>query len=212
MTLRISRKNTSTTFRVGDQLCKVTMDPWGEYKPGHWLWNVGFGVGQSRRQVNDWYNKRKNKRTRRINGRIMGRSGVATISRAAQTVLQLRWNIQPGDAIVLDCTSGNPEQQFRAWTRWVRHHPEWVTDKEELKFYWFRPPYAGDLIWQSTREQGLKIVPVTPENPLANTHGIKYFHCFELRPLVPHSLPSNEETTDQLTLAQTKKLIDNERT
>ena len=59
MTYRISRKNTSSTFRVGKQLCKVTFVPWYEYRPGYWIWNVGFAVGQSRRQLNDWYYKRK---------------------------------------------------------------------------------------------------------------------------------------------------------
>jgi len=212
MSYRITRHNTSSTFQVGEQLCKVTFTTWGEYKPGFWLWNVGFCVGGSRRQLNDWYRKRKNKRTRRITGRILGRSGLATISRGFQTVLKLRWNIPPGDAIVLDCTSGNPEQQFKAWSRWHRYHPEWVIDEKEMKFYWFRPPYSDDLLWQSTKEKGLKIIPVTPQDPLANTQGVNYFHCFDLRPSTPNSPPSNGGITDQLTLVQTKQLIDSEQT
>jgi len=177
MSYRVSRKNISTTFLVGEQLCKVTFVPWYEYRPGYWIWNVGFCVGKSRRQLNDWYNKRRNKRVRSINKRIVGRSGLTTISRGFQAVLRLRWQIAPGDLIVLDCTSGNPEQQFKAWSRWYKHHPEWLINFEEKKFYWYRPPYPDDAIWKSE----FKVIPETPVDPLANTAGDRYFDCFRVR-------------------------------
>jgi len=177
MSYRVSRKTTSNTFRVGDQLCRVTFFPWYEYQPGHWIWNVGFCVGKSRRQLNDWYHKRKNKRTRGITKKITGRAGIATISRGFQTVLQMRWIIPPGDLIVLDCTSGNPEQQFKAWSRWHRNHPEWLINFEEKKFFWYRPPYPDDALWKSE----FKIIPETPADPLANTVGERYFDCFRVR-------------------------------
>lgn len=190
MSYRVSRHNISTTFRVGDQLCRVTFAPWYEYRPGHHIWNVGFVVGKSKRQLNDWYYKRKNKRTRGITKKIVGRSGIATIARGFQTVLRLRWKIPPGDLIVLDCTSGNPEQQFKVWSRWHKHHPEWLINYEEMKFFWYRPPYPDDQIWKS----GFRIIPVTPEDPLENTAGERYFDCFRIAPKAPCTDLSMEQT------------------
>jgi len=124
MSYRVCRKTTSTTFKVGNQLCKVFIEPMNEYLPGFWLWNVGFVVGNSRRQLNDWYWKRKNKRTSPLEKHIVGKSGLKTIASAFDHLLLLRWNIRPGDALVLDCTSGEPDKQFRAWNRWRRSHQD----------------------------------------------------------------------------------------
>ena len=189
MTYRISRHLTTSTFTVGNQLCKVFLDPMSEYRPGYWVWNVGFAVGKSRRQLNDWYNKRRNKRHRSLDRKIGGVSGLKTIALGAKEVLRLRWNIQPGDAIMLDCTSGDPERQFRAWIRWVRQHPEWVINYEEREFFWYRPPYVDDPI-----RQQFAIRAIVPEDPIANTFGERYFDCFRVAPKVPDTELSMEQT------------------
>ena len=92
MTYRVCRHITSSTFTVNGQLCKVFLDPQFEYRPGFWMWNVGFAVGKSRRQLNDWYWKRKNKRWRSLHQQFVGTSGIRTISRGFKEVLKLRWN------------------------------------------------------------------------------------------------------------------------
>lgn len=186
MTYRVRRKFTSSTFRVEGQLCKIFLEPIYEYKPGFFRWNVGFAIGKSPRQLNDWYWRRKNKRYRSLNQRLVGRSGIKAIRRGFEEVLRLRWHIQPGDYLVLDCTSGDPSRQFHAWSRWHRHHPEWVIDEESKEFIWYRPPYPDDIFRQHCQIKG-----VTPANPLQNTAGDRYFDCFELRPLVRDSALSN---------------------
>jgi hypothetical protein len=189
MSYRVCRHITSSTFRVNGQLCRVFLEPVNEYSPGYWVWNVGFAVGKSRRQINDWYNKRKNKRCRSLNQKIVGVSGLKTIALGSKEVLKLRWTIEPGDVMMLDCTSGDPERQFRAWIRWVRQHPEWVIDYERREFFWYRPPYPEDPI----RQQFL-IRPVVPEDPMANTAEQRYFDCFRIEPKVPCSELSMEQT------------------
>jgi len=124
MSYRVCRKFTSSTFQVEEQLCKIFLDPMVEYQPGYYIWNVGFAIGKSQRQLNDWYWKRKNKRARSLNNQLVGRSGLKAIRRGFEEVLRLRWCIEPGDGIVLDCTSGDPERQFHAWSRWHRRNPE----------------------------------------------------------------------------------------
>lgn len=201
MSHRIRRKFTSCTFTVNGQLCKIFLEPIRQYKPGFWHWNVGFAIGKSRRQLNDWYWKRKNRRTRSLNNQIVGRSGIKAIKRGFEEVLKIRWNLAPGDCLVLDCTSGDPERQFHAWSRWHRYHPEWVINYEQREFYWYRPPYPDDQLWKTI--QGIaKIKPVTPADPLANTADLNYFQCFDLLPVASGTPQSNLETDHQSDQAQ----------
>jgi hypothetical protein len=191
MSYRVCRHLTSSTFKVNNQLCKVFLEPQVEYRPGHWLWNVGFAVGRSKRQLNDWYWKRKNKRRRSLDQKIVGTSGIKTISKGFKEVLKLRWNIEPGDVICLDCTSGNPEKQFKTWMRWApsKKHPEWLVDFQEKKFFWYRPPYPDDAIWNQFRIQ-----PVVPADPLENTADSRYYGCFRIEPKVPCTDLSMDQT------------------
>ncbi len=195
MSYRVCRKFTSSTFEVEGQLCKVFLEPTHEYRPGFYAWNVGFAVGKSRRQLNDWYWRRKNSRVRSLRHRITGRAGMKAIRRGFEEVLRLRWRIEPGDVMILDCTSGDPERQFRAWSRWHRHHPEWNINYEKREFYWHRPPYADDPVWKMFNVKG-----ITPEEPLANTAGENYFAAFRVERSAHDSALSNEQITDLLNL------------
>ena len=171
------RKFTTYKFFVEGQICKVFFQPQKEFEKGFWIWNVGFAVGNSNRQLNDWYWKRKNKRSRSIRNKMVGKSGLKTIKKGFEEVLKLRWIVEPGDVIFLDCTSGDPERQFKAWSRWHRYHPEWSIDYEKKIFFWHRPPYANDEVWDN-----YKVIGFTPANPLLNTEPCRYRDCFSLYP------------------------------
>jgi hypothetical protein len=176
MTYRVRRKLISSKFKINNQLCKVFLEPWYEQANGFWGWNVGFAVGKSNRQLNDWYYGRKNKRRRSLHKHLTGCQGIKTISLGFKEVLKLRWNIAPGDALILDCSSANPEKQFKAWTYFCRHRPEWVADHKELKFYWTRPPYPDDEVWKLGQ-----VIPCIPSDPFASTHSDFYYQCFDLK-------------------------------
>jgi len=195
MTYRVRRKFTSTTFRLGDQICKIFLDPLHEMKDykGYWFWMGGFAIGKSNRQLNDWFRDRNNKRTRSIQNKITGRAGMKAIRRGFEGILRLRWNIEPGDCLSLDCTSGDPDRQFRAWSRWHRYHPEWVIDYDRKEFYWYRPPYSTDPIRKS-----FNIIPFTPEDPLANTAAERYADSFHIHPKGSNSHLSNQQIADLL--------------
>ena len=193
MTYRVRRKFTGSKFYVDGQLCKIFMEPFQEFKPGFFAWNVGFAIGKSNRQLNDWYWKRKNKRARSIRNQMVGRSGLKAIRRGFEEVLRMRWLIPPGDAIVLDCTSGDPDRQFRAWSRWHRYHPEWLIDFEKKEFLWYRPPFADDPIRKT-----FDITALVPDDPTANTADERYFECFRVQPKV---------ATDELSMSQIAELL-----
>lgn len=177
MSYRVCRHITTSTFRVNGQICKVFLEPINEYRPGYWLWNLGFAIGKSKRQLNDWYHVKKNKRRRSLDARLTGQHGAKAFLCAARAMFEMRWSLQPGDALVLDCTSSNPEKQFRSYWYWLRRHPEWVVNFEKKEIFWYRPPYPDDPI----RQQFL-IRPVTPEDPQANTAEDRYFDCFRIEP------------------------------
>ena len=171
------RQFTTSTFFVEGQRCKIFFQRLSEFKKGFWLWNVGFAVGKSNRQLNDWYWKKKNKRARSINNKMTGKAGLKTIKKGFEEVLKLRWIVNPGDVIFLDCTSGDPERQFKAWSRWHRYHPEWTIDHEKKIFFWHRPPHANDPVWDN-----YKVIGKTPPNPLLNTEPCRHVDCFYLIP------------------------------
>lgn len=112
MSYRVRRKFTSSTFQVGDHLCKIFLQPVHEYRPGFWLWNTGFAIGKSQRQLNDWYWRRENKRRRSLDGAFNGRVGIKAIRRGFMEVLRLRWALAPGDVLVIDSTSGAQLSSF----------------------------------------------------------------------------------------------------
>ena len=170
----LRRKFTTSTFIVEGQLCKIFFEPKNEFQKGFWFWNVGFAVGRSNRQINDWYWKRKNRRARSLNNKIIGKSGVKIIKKGFETVLDLRWILHPGDCYRIDCTSGEPEKQFRAYKYWHRNHPDILVDKERREFIWHRPPYANDPIWRTH-----KIIGFTPSNTRMSMEGQRYSSCFQ---------------------------------
>ena len=172
------RKFTTYKFFVEGQICKVFFQPQKEFKKGFWIWNVGFAVGKSNRQLNDWYWKRKNKRSRSIHRQMTGRKGIKTVTIFFKEILKLRWILEPGDVFYCDCTSFKPEQQFKIGLRFVRNHPDWAIDHDKKIFFWHRPPYSDDEIWDTH-----KIIGKIPPNPLLSMGNSQYVQCFDAFPI-----------------------------
>ena len=172
------RKFTTYKFFVEGQICKVFFQPQKEFKKGFWIWNVGFAVGKSNRQLNDWYWKRKNKRSRSIHRQMTGRKGMKTVTIFFKEILKLRWILEPGDVFYCDCTSFKPEQQFKIGLRFVRNHPDWAIDHDKKIFFWHRPPYSDDEIWDTH-----KIIGKIPPNPLLSMGNSQYVQCFDAFPI-----------------------------
>ena len=188
MTYRVRRQFKVSTFRVDGQLCKMFLDPWYEYKPGFFTWNIGFAVGKSSRQINDWYKGRKNKRARSLDQKVTGRSGVKTVLRSVEEIFRLRWHIEPGDCLIFKCTSLDPDKQFNVYGRWVRKHREWVANHELKELAWYRPPYIDDAL-----RSYCDIIPVTPKDPLADTLADRYYDCFRIRLKGTNTVLSKDE-------------------
>lgn len=189
MTYRVCRKFTSTTFRVDGYICKIFFDPLYECTPGFYLWNVGFAVGKSKRQINDWYNNRNNKRRRSLQKKLTGPGTFKVWTKCLHHLLRMRWTcLEPGDTLVMDCTSRDSERQFKVYTHWLRKHTDFACDPIRRECYWSRPPYR----WDPLREL-FEITGLIPADPALVAVGDRYYECFLVKPLgLDIELPSQQ--------------------
>lgn len=197
MSYRVRRKFTCYKFCVNGQICKFFLEPIKEYLPGFYFWNVGFAVGKSNRQLNDWYKERKNKRAKKIRKRLTGRSGIKPLGIAYRKMMELRWLLEPGDALVIKCRSSDPEKEFKALLRWKRKYPDWLVNEKEREIMWYRPPYPHEDIYKS-----YNIIKKIPSDPFINTEGLNYLLCFDYSPKSQGIVQSNLQKFDQLNQAQ----------
>ncbi len=162
------------------------MEPCELIKQGHWSWNFGFAVGSSKRQLNDWYNNRNKKSVGKLKNKLTGKEGATLLLKSFNLCFNMRWNIPPGDLIIVNCESGEPEKQFRVYKKLIRgegkrNHPDWVIDEENKKFFWYRPPYPDDLIWESAKQNNVRIISAEVPNPLQDClTSFAYFESFDI--------------------------------
>ena len=119
---------------------------------------------------------------------MTGKVGLKGVTKFFTEILRLRWTIEPGDVLFCDCTSNKPEQQFKVGHRFVKRHPVWTIDYENKIFFWHRPPYANDPIWEDH-----EIIGKIPANPLQNTENNLYFDCFSALRKDPHTARSKHQ-------------------
>ena len=198
MSYRVRRKFTSSKFCINGQICKFFLDPKKEYEKGFYLWNLGFAIGKSNRQLNDWYKGKKNKRAKSLQGKLVGKSGLKPFIKGYKEFFKMRWKIEPGDAILIACTSGKPAEQFHAFWRWISRHSDIWVDYETKSYYWYRPPFPHDTVWKD-----FKIIPLIPSGPLMEISGSHYYDCFRLQPKVPCTDLSMEQIAGLLSQALT---------
>ena len=177
MTYRVSRKRSTTTFKINDQYCKVFLTPEFCFKKNHWVWRVGYAISKSKRQINDWYKNKKNKRANNLRSHLTGKGGFKSSSYGLKKVLLMRWQLEPGDCLYIDCTSRRPAKQFQVWSRWLAYHPDWESDFFARKFWWHRPPYASEPLYKLG-----EIKAKVPADPLAPVVRENYFDCFLFHP------------------------------
>ena len=182
------RKFTTYKFFVEGQVGKVFIRRQKKWKDRFWMWHIGFVVGKSVRQVNDWYHAKQNKRAKAVRRKITGKSGPKFLIEGMKGVMTLRWNLEPGDVLYLDNTSAEPDKQFRAVGWLLRKHPEWSVDKEAKIYFWHRPPYANDDIWETH-----EIIGKEPTNPLLSTESNQYFQCFDAYPIDQYTAKSKDQ-------------------
>jgi len=114
--------------------------PWIRTEKGC-VWLASLAVGKSKRQLNDWLNKRKKKSVSRLSSILTGKLGTRVQAIAVRQVRQWIIEIPGGDSVCMRCESALPDKQFRVWKRWFLSHedPRWEISDEYKSFFFYKP-------------------------------------------------------------------------
>ena len=104
------------------------------------VWQVSLAISKSRRQINDWLNRRKNTRVRRLNSFLTGKIGIRS---HAIGIYQLRkWmeELPEGHSISFRCESSEPDKQFKVWKKWFekKENKGWDIHEELKSFFYYK--------------------------------------------------------------------------
>ena len=106
------------------------------------VWLGSIGVSKSKHQLNDWMNRRKNQRTRRLDGNLTGKAGNKVQAIAIRSLHDWLAHIPEGDSVVFRCESALPAKQFRVWKKWILRHNYYLNpniDEELRSFFFYKP-------------------------------------------------------------------------
>jgi hypothetical protein len=141
LSVRCTRSKKVSSLKLKDgTILRVRIVPWIPVED-HYIWLVSMAVGKSNRQINDWMNKRKNKRARSLAKQMTGKAAMQFQLLAMDQVRTWMDEHPGGDSITFRCESVEAEKQFRIWKKWFRRKEavEWQVLDEELAFYYYKP-------------------------------------------------------------------------
>ena len=127
------------TRKTNKGIFKVRLVPWSKVNKNY-IWLFSFGCSKSKRQLNDWLNKRSNKRAKKLSSQLSGNSGLLPHGFA---ICQLRTWIQElplGDSIFFACESKEKIKQFNSYVKWFTRHEAsgWHVDHALLLFHYIK--------------------------------------------------------------------------
>lgn len=99
----------------------------------HTVWSVGLVIGDTRRQCNDWYECKKNRRQRKVYGKITGDVGLEGLRIGFNFIKRLIDKIDYGDFIVIRWEDKKRQKTYEFLKRLGFVYGEY--DEEEVLFY-----------------------------------------------------------------------------
>ena len=140
MSLRTKRKKQVFTKNIGaGYLLVMRLLPLIRTQKGC-VWLASLAVSKSRRQINDWMNRRPNARTRQLDTSLTGKIGNGVQAIAIRQVRQWMTILPVGDSMSFRCESAEAEKQFRVWMRWFQTHEPgvWEINAEHKSFFFYK--------------------------------------------------------------------------
>ena len=128
-------KQVVTVDLKNGQYLKMRLLPW--YKTGKsYVWLVSLAISKSKRQLNDWLNKRGNKRSFKLNSRLTGKVGSRSQAIAVRQLRQWINVIPENDFITFVCESCVSDKQFQVWRKWFARHENnnWIIN-DKFKYF-----------------------------------------------------------------------------
>jgi hypothetical protein len=141
MRRRKVKKKLLTVFLPESYFMKLRLVSWMRTPTGT-IWLVSLAAGKSKRQINDWMNRRtKTKRVKKMNSALTNKLHISLSIRALDQVYKWCDELRPGDMIVLNCESVASHRQFKVWGKWFKRKEQqyrWVPNEEFLSFYFYK--------------------------------------------------------------------------
>ena len=139
MTLRTTRANKVMITRIGDHILKARLMPW-IYTDDGVVWLASMALGKSMRQINDWMNRKENRRRRLMDSSLIGRDAMKPQLMVMYQIRKWMKEITVGDSINLRCESALSEKQFRVWKKWFEKHedPNWIANPKWKTLFFYR--------------------------------------------------------------------------
>lgn len=140
MTFRIKKRKKVFTKNIGKGYhLKMRLIPWIHTSKGC-VWLASLAVAKSYRQINDWMDRRKNARVRRLDMSLTGKIGNSVQAIAIRQVRQWVDELPKGHSLTMCCESALPEKQFRVWKKWFETHEDvlWESNEEFKSFFIYK--------------------------------------------------------------------------
>jgi ABC-type uncharacterized transport system fused permease/ATPase subunit len=134
--MKTKRHKKVLTIKLEDNAyLKMRLLPW--CKTGkQYVWLVSLAVSKSKHQINDWLNKKKNKRSKQLSNTLTGKAGPKVQAIAVRQLRQWVYVIPKGDFITVVCESCVSDKQFKVWRKWFTKHEDdnWLIN-DEFKYF-----------------------------------------------------------------------------
>lgn len=127
-------------FKPENKHIKLRLVKWGKTQ-NTTFWLLSLGISKSKRQLNDWLNKRRNKRAKKLSAQLTGNSGLLPQLMAVRHLRVWTEELEPGNVIFFHCESKEKIKQFKVYSRWFkqRENNGWYTDSKNFLFHYFKP-------------------------------------------------------------------------
>jgi hypothetical protein len=148
MTFRIKQRKKIFIVNIGEgYILKMRLLPWWRTTTGR-VWLASLAVSKSKRQINDWMNRKQSYRVRRLDMSLTGKIGNRVQAIAIRQVRKWVDELPYQHAITLICESALPEKQFRVWEKWFKRHENfnWEISKTHKSFYFYKSKCSVEYI------------------------------------------------------------------
>ena len=102
------------------------------------MWG-SVAIAKSNRQLNDWFERRKNKRSRKLTSKLTGKIGIRSMAIAIRQVREWVELLEPGNVLVIECGSASPDKQYEIWKKWFLKHEDkdwqFIDEFKQIYFY-----------------------------------------------------------------------------
>ena len=133
------KKKTKTIVLPDGQLLKMRLLPWIRTEKGC-VWLASLAIGRSKRQINDWMDRRKKRSVAKLDKSLNGTLALKPQIIAMRQVRQWVDELPKGESIALRCESTVPDKQFRVWKKWFtkREDIRWEISEEHKSFFFYK--------------------------------------------------------------------------